>query len=85
MNIKQECNECGNTFQKPFEECPYCNSNRVSSYREITRKFKCLSGDAEIQAIQIIPQLFEDLQASRAIGIMEYMIGRYKSGDTFGK
>ena len=42
------------------------------------------TGDAERDAIGFIPQVLKDLSQDRAIAVLEYMLGRYKSGDTFG-
>lgn len=39
------------------------------------------TGDAERDAIGLIPQALKNLPENRAIAILEYLLGRYKSGD----
>ena len=43
------------------------------------------SMDAEVQAIEGIPQLLENLTPARKIAVLLYLADRVKSGDTFGK
>jgi hypothetical protein len=39
------------------------------------------SNDAELQAMQGIPQVLRDLEPSRKIAVMQYIIGRISMGD----
>lgn len=42
------------------------------------------TGDAERDAIGVIPEVLRVLSQERAIEILKYLTKRYESGDTFG-
>ena len=42
------------------------------------------TGDAERDAIGVIPKVLHDLSSERSIEVLKYLIKRYESGDTFG-
>ena len=41
--------------------------------------------DAEVQAIRGIPQVLQNLNPKRKIGVLKYLIERVESGDYFGE
>lgn len=47
-------------------------------------EFKITSIDAEVQAIEIIPQILKDLPKGRQVSLLKYILERYLSGDDFG-
>ena len=42
------------------------------------------TGDAERNAIGVIPEVLKDLTQERAIAVLDYILERYRSGDDFG-
>lgn len=53
-------------------------------YEPLVIKYECISSDAEINAIFIIPRLLKDLSNERRIEVLEYIKKRYTNGDEFG-
>ena len=48
-------------------------------------KFETIgTGDAERDAIGVIPKVLKDLTKARAMAILMYLLERYKDGDNFG-
>lgn len=42
------------------------------------------TGDAERDAIGVIPKILKDLSQERATEVLRYLMKRYENGDTFG-